>query len=242
MKIYERRLLLPEATKLELRDDATPHLTGYASTFGNFYDMGWYRERVDSGAFDRTLGNNPDVRLLVNHAGLPLARTTSGTLQLSTDAIGLRPDADLDGEDPDVRQLVPKMKRRDVNQMSFGFRIFGNDGDEWNDDFSERTLKSLDLNDGDVSVVTFPANPDTTVGVRSLDALPYAVHALDQRGAGRSDVTSFLASVLAHFEDRKAPAETDPVNAEVDGKPADDADEARAIARRELRKRQLSMI
>lgn len=136
---------------------------GYASTFDQPYNMGWYSETVERGAFTRTLKSNPDVRFLVNHDGLPLARTTSGTLQLSQDSTGLHIRSQLDSSDPDVQRLVPKMQRGDLNQMSFAFGIVE---DEWSDDDTKRSLRELSLSGGDVSVVTYPANPNAGIALR----------------------------------------------------------------------------
>ena len=122
-------------------------IEGHASTFNQPYNMGWYTETVAPGAFARTLGRNPDVTLLVNHDGLPLARTTSGTLQLSQDSTGLHIRSQLDSSDPDVQRLVPKMQRGDLNQMSFAFGIVK---DQWADKDSRRTLTELSLAGGDV--------------------------------------------------------------------------------------------
>ncbi len=65
---------------------------GYASVFGNDYEVhdafGSFTERIAPGAFTRTLADNPDVMLLVNHQGLPLARTKSATLRLMQDNVG----------------------------------------------------------------------------------------------------------------------------------------------------------
>lgn len=192
MKTFERRMAV---TILELRDDsAGPVLTGYASTFNDPYDMGWYSESVDPAAFKRTLGQAPDVRLLVNHDGLPLARTTSGTLTLDTDKKGLRASAQLDPSDPDVAALVPKMRRGDLNQMSFGFRTTE---DEWSDNMSKRVLRSLDLNNGDVSVVTYPANPNASVGLRAggtpFEAMASAIRSMEARNAPEDEVLELLA-------------------------------------------------
>lgn len=152
---------------LEVRTSSTGvTVEGHASTFNQPYSMGWYTETVAPGAFSRTLKQNPDVRLLVNHDGLPLARTRSGTLELSQDDSGLYTRATLDPSDPDVKRLVPKMARGDLNEMSFSFGMT-EDGDEWSDDFSTRTLKQLNLNGGDVSIVTYPANPNANVSLRS---------------------------------------------------------------------------
>lgn len=150
----------------EVREQAgTVTLEGYASTFNTPYDMGFYTETVDPKAFNKTLADDPDVRLLVNHDGLPLARTRSGTLKLSADSRGLHVSAELDATDPDVQGLAPKMKRGDLDQMSFGFRTLS---DEWDEKYTERRLMELSLNNGDVSVVTYPANPSTSAGLRAM--------------------------------------------------------------------------
>jgi HK97 family phage prohead protease len=197
-KTFERRM---SVTGLEVREGSgTLSLSGYASTFGQPYDMGWYTESVDVDAFKRTLGQKPDVRLLINHAGLPLARTTSGTLSLDTDKHGLIVSAELDPSDPDVASLAPKMKRGDLNQMSFAFRTTE---DIWENDMTKRTLLSLDLADGDVSVVTYPANPNATASIRaggpSVDGIFSALRALETRGAPSEDIASVLTRALAYF-------------------------------------------
>lgn len=252
MKI-ERRMAV---SALEVREDSsTLTLTGYASTFNQPYDMGWYTEVVDPNAFKRTLGRNPDVRLLVNHDGLPLARTTSGTLTLDTDARGLMVRADLDVSDPDVERLVPKMKRGDLNQMSFGFRTIS---DAWEDNMSKRTMRELDLNNGDVSMVTYPANPNTTAAVRGkgghIESLTAALHALEARDAAPEDVASVLTRALGYFtaidttvdnaqdEIAEALGVPNPDDDEMSESPMAEAEEmarAAALARLELRKRAL---
>jgi HK97 family phage prohead protease len=153
--------------KFQTRDngDGSLTFTGYASTFDEPYDMGFFVEVVRAGAFTKTLSETPDVRFLINHAGLPLARTKSGTLTLSQDNIGLKVSAQLDATDPDVLALVPKMARGDVDSMSFGFRIVRQD---WSPDYSQCDLIELALDNGDVSVVTYPANPTTSATLRSL--------------------------------------------------------------------------
>ena len=202
MKTFERRMAVAGLEVREASDAVT--LTGYASTFDQPYDMGWYTETVDAGAFKRTLGQKPDVRLLINHAGLPLARTSSGTLTLDTDARGLRVSADLDPSDPDVAALIPKMRRGDVNGMSFSFnRNMGIDGDEWSRDMSKRTMRNLDIDDGDVAVVTYPANHGAGASLRSdrpaFDAIASVFRTLETRDASPEDIASVLTRALAYF-------------------------------------------
>lgn len=202
MKPVERRM---SVAGLELRDGSGgPVLSGYASTYDQPYSMGWYTEQVAPGAFRRSLGRRPDVRLLVNHDGLPLARTTSGTLSLDgDDPKGLRVEARLDGDDPDVERIVPKLRRGDLNAMSFGFRIMGDDGDEWSPDMKQRTLRSLDIHDGDVSVVTYPANPHTSVAMRgagmTTEGLASALRVLHTRAASPDEVAALLQQALGYF-------------------------------------------
>lgn len=149
-------------------------LTGYASVFDSPYDIyggaasGGWSETVDPKAFNVTLRGKPDVHLLINHEGMPLARTKSGTLKLSTDSTGLAVEAKLDRGDPDVQRLERKMVRGDMDEMSFAFRTIR---DQWEDveladgtvaDMGARRLLEVSIDKGDVSVVNFGANPATS--------------------------------------------------------------------------------
>ena len=120
---------------LELRiedgGDGKLTLEGYASRTETPYQVGSFEETIKRGAFRRSLGENPDTSLLVNHEGLPLARTTSGNLRLEEDSRGLRVHASLEREDPDVRAIEFKMRRGDLSEMSIGFRATGQ---SWNED------------------------------------------------------------------------------------------------------------
>jgi phage head maturation protease len=66
-------------------------LIGYASVFDSPSEPMPFIEYVKRGAFAKTLNDGADVRLLIDHEGVPLARTKSGTLVLGTeDDRGLR--------------------------------------------------------------------------------------------------------------------------------------------------------
>ncbi len=152
-------------------------LVGYASTFEE-YEMfggppfGWI-ESIAPDAFDETLSEDPDVVFLVNHEGLPLARSKSGSLELRADDVGLGMEARLLASDPDVQALIPKIERGDVDEMSFAFRVTSQtwgQHDDWPEDDEmppARTINSVNINRGDVSVVTFGANDSTEIGFRS---------------------------------------------------------------------------
>lgn len=143
------------------------HVSGYAAVFNQPADIGGYfRERIAPGAFSEAIGRD-DVVFLVNHEGLPLARTRSGTLSLSEDATGLHMESDLDPEDPDVKAIVGKMRRGDLDRMSFAFLPTIQEWDE-SGDLPLRTIVKAQL--FDVSIVTTPAYDGTSIGLRSLDA------------------------------------------------------------------------
>ena len=136
--------------------------TGYASVTEQGYEMedwaGAYTEVVRAGAFTKTLAEGADVPFLVNHAGLTLARTKSGTLKLAEDSTGLHTEASLDPASPHVQALRSAMDRGDVDEMSFGFWVTRQ---QWSPDFDQRDILEVSLNKGDVSVVNFGANPNT---------------------------------------------------------------------------------
>lgn len=157
--------------KVELRvdgDGATRRLSGHAAVFNSLsHDIG-FRELIKPGAFAASLKKKPDVRLLLNHEGLPLARTASGTLRLKEDKRGLFFEAELDATDPDVMRIIPKVQRGDLDAMSFAFRTIT---DKWRTEDGQdlRELHEVDIDDGDVSLVTYPAYPATDAAVRSRD-------------------------------------------------------------------------
>jgi hypothetical protein len=171
---------------IELRDasDGSLDFTGFASMTGVPYPIGdMFTETIERGAFKRTL-NNPelDVQLLVNHRGLPLARTTSGTLTLREIDRGLFVEAPgLERDDPDVRALEPKMRRGDVTEMSFAFRALD---EEWDDEWTHRSLRSVDIHRGDVSIVSYGASSTTTATLRSSEARAF-IGDLERRSGER---------------------------------------------------------
>lgn len=136
-------------------------IEGYASVYDETYPVGGFVEKVSRGAFDHALGD--DVRLLLNHDGAPLARTTNGTLNLKTDKKGLHYRAQLSDTQPG-RDLYKMIKRGDITQSSFAFTIekesMGDDGVR----LIDKVGKLLD-----VSPVTYPASPITSVQARKVE-------------------------------------------------------------------------
>lgn len=156
------------STDMECRSvDGRIHLHGLASSTESPYDMGWYTETMKRGAFSKTLSESPDVQLLVNHEGLPLARTTNGSLTLTEDDRGLVFNAHGDESDPDIAALARKINAGLMDQCSFAFRVIRQ---TWDEDYEDRQINEVSLDRGDVSVVNYGANPNTSVNIRSLFA------------------------------------------------------------------------
>lgn len=144
------------------------HFSGYATVWDEPYELrDWwgdtYSEVMRSGCFAKSLAENADVRFLLNHTGIPLARTKSGTLSVVEDDTGLLSDADLDGASPLVQEIRSAMQRGDLDEMSLAFIVMR---EVWSPDFMQVDVTEAQLLD--VSVVTYPANPATSAGLRSL--------------------------------------------------------------------------
>lgn len=160
------------ATTVIWKEQERIKLEGYASVVEKKYRMwdifGEYDEVVSQGAFDETLSKNPDVAYLVNHRGVTMARTVSGSLELLADGKGLNTLAYVNPKRTDVRDLVTAIEDRDVTEMSFAFRI---DDGEWNDDFTQFRINKVDLDRGDVSAVNYGASPHTSVAARQSEIM-----------------------------------------------------------------------
>lgn len=150
------------------------HTEGYYTRYGRQYPMwdsfGKYREQVRAGAGAKSLARKPEVAFLTNHAGMAMARTTSGSLELREDAEGGWHDGYLNPKRSDVSDLVIAIDDGDVPQMSFAFMI-PDGGGMWSADFVDFEIIEYDIDGGDVSAVNFGANPYTDISARAADVL-----------------------------------------------------------------------
>jgi HK97 family phage prohead protease len=195
MKKIERRTFTVQDIEARQADDGTMRLRGYAAVFNDDSVPLPFIERIAPGAFRKTLTETPDVRLLINHEGLPLARTKNGTLTLTEDDRGLYMDATI-ADTSEGRDLYTLVERGDVDQMSFAFRVIRQ---KWNEDRTTRTLTEVSLADGDVSVVTYPAYPTTTVEAR--EALRTAIEAIKEGRALDGESMIVVQAVLDKISD-----------------------------------------
>ena len=152
-------------------NDAGPVLTGYAAVFSTLSeDLGGFREQIRPGAFTKTLRERPDIRALWQHdAGMVLGRTRNKTLSLWEDEVGLGfrlypPDSQWG------RDAVESIRRGDVSEMSFGFRVVKDALVQTEPDVI-RELVEVALHE--ISPVTFAAYTATEVDLRALLGAEY---------------------------------------------------------------------
>ena len=121
-----------------------------------------FDETVAAGAAKRSLANPAlDVPFLIGHnnAGIPLARTKSGTMKLSDDSAGVHTHVPaMDGRREEVRALASANERGDIDEMSLAFVVLRQ---AWDAQYEHRTILEMDLHRGDVCAVTHGANPAT---------------------------------------------------------------------------------
>lgn len=169
-KQLERRTF-DASPEIRSNPDGTVGVRGYFAV----WDSVAHGEVIRRGAFDRTIAQRDDIRLLVNHDGTPLARTKSGTLVLGADDHGAWFDApSLDVENnPTARELVSALSRGDIDQCSFAGYFSKRKNDGLDEVFEVKGL--------DVSIVTYPWYEETSAGLtgsRDLDRALVALRSL----------------------------------------------------------------
>lgn len=148
----------PEALRLE----GMPIVFDQPTTIHD--PAGSYTEVIRAGALDHA--DLSDARLLYNHdlSKVPLARTPK-TMQLKLDSAGLRMIAELP-DTPEARSVHTAVQRGDLSGMSFAFKV-PKGGDSYDAKTKTRTISRIEKV-YEISVVPFPAYPQTSVEARSF--------------------------------------------------------------------------
>ena len=163
-----------EISHLEKRDDAPDatggqrsKLSGYAIVFNVLSEpiFGLFKERIMPEALEKTLKEDDQLCLWGHDAMYVLGRKSANTLDLRVDDKGLYfevtpPNANW------ARDLVESVHRGDINQMSFGFKVFD---ERWIQD--KETIKEhgmpireiLGIKLYEISIVSFPAYSQSSV-------------------------------------------------------------------------------
>ncbi|HDL5186380.1 TPA: HK97 family phage prohead protease [Mannheimia haemolytica] len=157
-------------TDLEIRsatlsaDKDSQKLVGYVVQWNKDSEVLWgeYIERFAPNAFTESLKSGKDVRALFEHDHTKLlGRTSSGTLTLEEDNIGLRFEL-LPPDTQTGRDLLVSVERGDISGMSFGFRTVKN---EWDFSVEPNTRTVLQAELVEITVTSIPAYPDSSLEI-----------------------------------------------------------------------------
>lgn len=159
------------AVPTEVRMDESGRLQGVGVPYGSWSsDLGGFRERFLPGAFSQSVAAH-DIRCIFNHdSNYVLGRKSSGTLMLREEDDGLHYSV----EPPDAqwaRDLMASIRRGDIRENSFGFFIESREDEEWEEREGVywRTVRRATMRE--LGPQTFPAYPQSSVSVRSVDAV-----------------------------------------------------------------------
>jgi HK97 family phage prohead protease len=178
---------------IEERDGEAPKIRGIAPPWESLsVDLGGFREKFSATAFDRVLSKRKlDVPMLWNHdESKPLARTTNGTLRIEKSDKGLAFEADPVAT-PTAAEVLTLIRSKTIFGSSFAFTV-SSKGETWTEDDRGNVLRTITEASGlfDVSPVTRPAYPNSSVGLRSLSAWREARGLVHHRTEGRGLVIS----------------------------------------------------
>ncbi len=154
-----------ELREFELKDEDYI-VEGYAALFDKPYVLwededGTYYEDISSRAFENA--DMSDVIFLYNHEGMVYARLSNNTLELNIDDVGIKVRADLSSTQAS-RDMYEAIKTGLVTKMSWAFTIREDDYDRKTKTRTVKDVKKV----YDVSAVSIPANPDTSISARSF--------------------------------------------------------------------------
>lgn len=150
----ERKSIFPmQRLKLEEpQADGRRRIEGYAAVFGN---RDAYGDVIVPGAFERTLRDKPDVKVLWQHDRYkPIGRQESAY----EDEFGLAVTGALTNIPLVTEEVVPLLLDEVITGLSIGYNVVV---EEYNDDLGVWFLKEIEL--WEWSPVTFPANELATV-------------------------------------------------------------------------------
>ena len=167
-KMFQHRNSGAEYTVRQIEDrPGEVRVEGYAVKWDDVAELWWWTESFRQGAFADVIGDEADIRFLLSHRGLAIARTTNRTLEFWEDETGLGLRATLNVEqDPDAQRAAAKIERRDVTGLSVGFSMNGGEVlTSWDEEGNEHDTIIKVGEFFETSLVTFPAYEESEVEV-----------------------------------------------------------------------------
>lgn len=163
-----RQSYLKTNFKTREAENGDKYIEGYFIRFNEETELwpGVYEE-VAPESIDNSLKNN-DIRALFNHdTGFVLGRTGNNTVELRKDKEGVYGSVKVNPKDSQALDAHARVERGDINACSFGFNIISEEIQNRDDGTTKFILREIDLHE--VSPVTFPAYPTTSIQARQKD-------------------------------------------------------------------------
>lgn len=156
-RVRERRTLVVRDLEVRAADDGDGFkVRGHATTWDDPYPVWDFEEQVSRDAVPDDIQQRDVFAFWSHDSGIPLARTTNGTLTLEKDATGLAVEFGM----PAARAAEAEAIRTGlVDKMSMGFFVLRQMWEEREDLPDLRTILEMELLE--VSPVALPANPNT---------------------------------------------------------------------------------
>ena len=143
--------------RIEIRNDSVI-LDGYVNAVERESKpipsvKGSFIEKIQQGAFQRSLEKRENVDLLLNHdKNRKLGSTSEGNLELFEDNIGLRAICTVTD-----KEVIEKAKNKQLRGWSFGFYAKKDKWEKTEEGYEKRTVEELDL--FEVTIVDDTRNP-----------------------------------------------------------------------------------
>lgn len=185
--------------RIEIRNDSVL-LDGYVNAVDRESKpipslRGKFIEKIQPGAFQRSLERRENVDLLLNHdKNRKLGSTAEGNLELFEDNIGLRAICTVTDA-----EVIEKAKNKQLRGWSFGFYAEKDKWEHQEDSYEKRTVEELDL--FEVTIVdntTSPAYIATSIEMRD-----------DKEVLNENRVTEFKAITIDESKKKEKRTEID---------------------------------
>lgn len=163
----EKRSLLIENLRT-VEENEQRILTGYVNKFNTLSeDMGFF-EKVQKGAFSRSLNEKRNILALFNHdTSKVLGSTDTETLILSEDDVGLFFELRMNENLSYTKDIIELSKTGLLKNCSFGFEITDEEWKEESEDVYVRTIKDVNLYE--ITLTSIPAYTDSEFSLRSFE-------------------------------------------------------------------------
>lgn len=169
IKIKTRQSFLNADFKVRSSEKGKRFIEGYFIRYNEETNLfGTVYEEISPEAVIRSLDAGADIKALLNHnTEMVLGRTGNKTLTLRNDSQGLFGSIEINENDSAATNALARVDRGDMSGASFGFVPLKEDIEERADGSIKFIVRDMELME--ISPVTFPAYPTTSISARNKE-------------------------------------------------------------------------